>query len=267
MPDSAMAYLDESGDLGWKLDKPYLDGGSARYFVIAIAIGLNQSYRRMGKVVEQLHKQQEWTSKKEKKWTTIGPGARQAFCQLAAKELASNDQLKVMIAVYHKEHAPDFMRGVDVREAHPKANEAEILALEAKYKGRAHLVYAMMVAEILADNLPAMDTFTFCPDELNEGQRALDHILTYRLLLQQQRELVLKRVDRVAAMQRGLDFADMCAGAAFEAYQRGESKYLDILRPYVIIKDFTNAIPTEQPNIELPKKIYAPLQYEEIGQT
>jgi len=48
------------------------------------------------------------------------------------------------------------------------AIEAEIMALEAKYKGRTHLVYAMMVAETLAEHLPAMDTFTFCPDELNE---------------------------------------------------------------------------------------------------
>ena len=158
-----------------------------------------------------------------------------------------------MIAVYHKEHAPDFLRGIDVRAAHPDATEAEIAVLEAKYKGRTHLVYAMMVAETLAEHLPAMDTFTFCPDELNEGQRALDHILTYRLLIQQQRNLVLKRVDRVAAMQRGLDFADMCAGAAFESYQRNDTKYLEILRPYVVIKDFTNTVPAEQPApIEMP---------------
>lgn len=152
-----------------------------------------------------------------------------------------------MIAVYHKEHAPNFLRGLDVRAAHPKATESELGALEAKYKGRAHLVYAMMVAETLAEHLPAMDAFTFCPDELNEGQRALDHVLTYRLLIQQQRDLVLKRVDRVAATQRGLDFADMCAGATYESYQRGDTRYLDILRPYVAIKDFTNIVPAEQP--------------------
>lgn len=65
--------------------------------------------------------------------------------------------------------------------------------------------------------------------------------------------MVLKRVDRVAAMQRGLDFADMCAGAAFELYQRNDTKYLHILRPYVIIKDFTNTVPTEQPDMLAPQ--------------
>ncbi|MFK3741608.1 DUF3800 domain-containing protein [Massilia sp. TN1-12] len=67
MPSSAMAYLDESGDLGWKLDAPYGDHGSARYFVIAIAVGMNEAYRRIGKVVDNLHKSQKWTSKHEKK--------------------------------------------------------------------------------------------------------------------------------------------------------------------------------------------------------
>lgn len=58
---------------------------------------------------------------------------------------------------------------------------------------------------------------------------------------------MLKRVGWVAAMQRGLDFANMCAGAAFESCQRNDTKYLEILRPYVVIKDFTNTVPAEQP--------------------
>lgn len=247
MADTAMAYLDESGDLGWKLDLPYLKGGSSRYFVIAIAIGLNQNHRRIGKVVDKLHDLQKWTSVKEKKWATIKTHTpREAFCQLAAEELAKNPSIKVLVAVYHKETAPDFLRTIDVQTVHAGEPEAELQKLEAKYKGRAHLVYATTVAETLADHLPAMDAFTYCPDELNEGQRTLENILTYRLLIQQQRTLKLKRVDRKDPMQRGLDFADMCAGAVFEAYQFKDSRYLEILRPYIIIKEFTNNTPAEQ---------------------
>lgn len=253
MPTTAMAYLDESGDLGWKLDDPYLEGGSSRYFVIAIALGMNNTYRRLGKVVDQLHQAQNWTSKKEKKWGTIKAEARIVFCQLAAKELANNPDLKVMIAVYPKEHAPDFVRGIDVRAFHPAATPAEIFELEAKHRGKAHLVYAMMVAETLSEHLPAsLEKLTYCPDELNEGQRALEHILAYRLLFQQQRDLTLKHVQRTGPMQRGLDFADMCAGAAFEAYQRGDTKCLDILRPHVLIKEFTHPVPA---NVAAPGEV------------
>lgn len=135
-----------------------------------MAIGMNKSYRRIGKVVDKLHELQKWTSAKEKKWGTVrSHAAREAFCQLAAVELASNSEIKVLLAVYHKETAPDFLRSVDVRAMHPGESEANLIKLEAKYKGRAHLVYAMMVAESLADHLPEMTTFTYCPDELYSG--------------------------------------------------------------------------------------------------
>lgn len=240
MPNTAFAYLDESGDLGWKLDRPYQNGGSSRYFVIAIAIGVNDNHRRFGKVVESLHAQQKWTSAKEKKWATIGPGARQVFCQLAAKELASNTETHVFAAVYHKETAPDFLRTIDVRAMNPTATESQIQILESHYRGRTHLVYAMMVAETLATHLPPLDTFTYCPDELNEGQRTLDNIVAYRLLIQNELKMDIRRVDRKQPMQKGLDFADMIAGAVWEAYERKDRSFLEIIEPYITVKDFTN---------------------------
>jgi len=238
MAKTAFAYLDESGDLGWKLDQPYQSGGSSRYFVIAIAVGINNSHRRFGKVVDNLHTQQKWTSAKEKKWATISPGARQVFCQLAAKELAANADTQVYAAVYHKETAPDFLRAVDVQAMNLGAKETQIL--EQQSRGRTHLVYAMMVAETLAAHLPPLDAFTYCPDELNEGQRTLDSIVTYRLLIQDKLKMGLKRVDRTGPMQRGLDFADMIAGAVWEAYERNDRSFLEIIAPYILLKDFTN---------------------------
>ncbi len=247
MPTTAFAYLDESGDLGWKLDQPYQHGGSSRYFVIAMAIGVNNNHRRFGKVVDSLHAQQKWTSVKEKKWATIGPGPRQVFCQLAAKELSVNPDTHVFVAVYHKETAPDFLRTIDVRAINPTATEMQIQQLESHYRGRTHLVYAMMVAETLAAHLPPLDSLTYCPDELNEGQRTLDSIMAYRLLIQNELKMAIKRVDRKQPMQRGLDFADMIAGAVWEAYERHDWSFLDIIAPYITVKDFTNKPPTPNP--------------------
>jgi hypothetical protein len=94
-----------------------------------------------------------------------------------------------------------------------------------------------MVAETLAEFLPELDAFTYCPDELNESSRTLDHIVAYRLLLQQSRNTTLHLATKKQEMQPGLDFADMCAGAVFEAYQFGDARYLDILAPF--IKEFS----------------------------
>jgi len=52
---------------------------------------------------------------------------------------------------------------------------------------------------------------------------------TYRLLIQDGRETELNRVEYHAPMQGGLDFADMIAGAVWEAYERGDASYLDII--------------------------------------
>lgn len=240
MATSAFAYLDESGDLGWKLDQPFQDGGSSRYFVIAVAVGINQSYRRFGKVVEALHTQQQWTSSKEKKWATISHAARRAFCQLAAKELAGNSETHVFAAVYHKQAAPHFLRTLDVRAMNPDLPENRLQQLEYHYRGRTHLIYAMMVAETLSAHLPPLAALTYCPDELNEGQRTLDNILTYRLLIQDRLPMTLKRVDRKQPMQKGLDFADMVAGAVWEAYERGDRSFLSVIEPYMTIKEFAN---------------------------
>lgn len=239
MAETALAYLDESGDLGWKLDKPYQHDGSSRYFVIGIAVGRNQKYRRIGKVIENPRELQGWTSKNEKKWATIGPGAKETFCQLAAHEMVRKDGVEVYVAVCHNENAPEFFRTVNVREANPDWPEPKIQSEEAKYRGRAHLVYSMMVAETLAEFLPELDVFTYCADELNESSRTLDHIIAYRLLLQQSRNTSLHLATKKQEMQPGLDFADMCVGAVFEAYQFGDVRYLDILKPFIKIKEFS----------------------------
>jgi len=137
---SALAYMDESGDLGWKLDAPYQRGGSSRYFIVAIAVGADNKHRRFGKVMDTLHAAQKWTSVKEKKWATASDQARLNFCQFAAKALSATRSLTVMVAVCHKENAPAFMRSVDTRVIRPEASDAEVAKHETQYKGRAPCV-------------------------------------------------------------------------------------------------------------------------------
>ncbi|QDQ25852.1 hypothetical protein FNU76_05530 [Chitinimonas arctica] len=242
---TAFAYLDESGDLGWKLKAPYGNGGSSRHFAIAIAIGQQNAFRRFGKIITQLHKVQNWSSPKEKKWGAVGSQARTTFCQLAAVELARNAELKVLVGVYHKKMAPDFVRIRDVRAEYPDLAETDLLKLEAKYKGRTHLVYAMMVAELLATYLPReLNYLSYCPDDLNEGQRTLEQILIYRLLALDRRSLELSHVNRESAMQGGLDFADMVAGAVWESFERKDRTYIDILEQQIVVHEF-NAPPAD----------------------
>lgn len=79
----------------------------------------------------------------------------------------------------------------------------------------------MRIAETLSDFLPPLDVLTYCPDDLNESIRTLEHILIYWLQLQDERKIKLRRVDVSVPMHGCLAFADMMAGAVLEAYELG----------------------------------------------
>jgi hypothetical protein len=252
---SALAYLDEAGDLGWKLDKPLHEGGSARYFVVAMAVGINNGHRAFGKVIDRLHKRQNWTSAKEKKWATVGKGPRHSFAELAAAELCETKDAQVYVSVFHKENSPEFLKHVDVKAKHPGKSEAEVQALEMRYRGRTHLTYAMMMVEAFSSFLPEVKTLSYCPDELNEGQRILESIVTYRLNVIDGRSSECRRLEKRATMDKGLVFADMIAGSAWEAFENGDSTYLQMLEPYIKVKEFYAPQSLHNPTLAAIEKI------------
>jgi len=70
--NSSLIYLDESGDLGWKLDKPYRYGGSSRYLTIASLI-VDPSKKHLPKrLIKNLYIKFKWPPKVEKKWSEMG---------------------------------------------------------------------------------------------------------------------------------------------------------------------------------------------------
>ena len=60
-------YLDESGDLGWKFDAPYRDGGSSRYITIAALIVPEESVHDPMRGMRRLYNKFKWPTSKEKK--------------------------------------------------------------------------------------------------------------------------------------------------------------------------------------------------------
>ena len=51
--DKYTVYLDESGDLGWKFDKPYQNGGSSRFFTIACIFTHERDKNRPNRVMKK----------------------------------------------------------------------------------------------------------------------------------------------------------------------------------------------------------------------
>lgn len=220
--DVAVAYLDECGDLGWKLDRAYQDHGSSRFFVIAMVVGYQESYRRFSTIVRKWHDNQKWTSKSEKKWATVDSHkARINFLNFLKAELSQNDELKLHAIVFNKLNKPEnliiYEENGDVK------------------RGILPLIYGSSLAHMLASILSKveLDNFSYCPDELNENVRTLEHILEYQTIFLHRQKTKLKRMDYVKAMSAGLNCADMVAGAIWENFENNNSTYFDEIKDWV----------------------------------
>lgn len=234
-----MTYMDESGDLGWELSRPYQHGGSSRYFVIAAPTGIGEAYRKLGSVVDRLHKLQGWTSKSEKKWANVSPSARENFCQLAAAEVVKNPDIHLLVAICDKSKCGGYMKNMASTLISPNMSSAQIQSIQYSHRGRSHLVYSMMSAELFGLHMPtSIKSLAYCPDELNESVRTLDHILAYKLLYLNKCNFELRFKSRNKAMARSLEFADFLAGCVWDAYENNNNTCKEILDPYLKMAHF-----------------------------
>lgn len=216
---NALSYLDECGDLGWKLERPYQDKGSSRFFVIGMVVGINNAHRKFAKIIERWYKAQNFTSKHEKKWTSSSNEARKKFLEILNLELESNTNLKAIAIVFEKSKLPESF----------KESKDE--------KGFSHFIYACgsstMIDKIINDK--NIQAYSYCPDELNESFKILDEIIRFKVLFTNQRAVKLNRVSANKAMAGGLNCADMVSGAIWEAYENKNSTYIDIIKKNVEI--------------------------------
>lgn len=62
-----LIFLDESGDLGWTLDKPNGDGGSSRFITIAGIVIEEEQLKQVNRYISDLYQKYKLTPKIEKK--------------------------------------------------------------------------------------------------------------------------------------------------------------------------------------------------------
>ncbi|WP_159990844.1 DUF3800 domain-containing protein [Pelistega ratti] len=65
------AYLDESGDLGWKFDAPYRQGGSSRYLTIAAILIHHDKRHLLKRLMRDLYNKTKTPTNKEVKWAAL----------------------------------------------------------------------------------------------------------------------------------------------------------------------------------------------------
>jgi len=111
MTEKYFSYLDESGDTGWKFDKPFQKGGSSRYLTIATLVTHETDRHRPRRVIKRL---KEYYEKKhhrtikageELKATDLFPEDRTKFLEFFIDEaLKSKKFMRVISKTVKKEN-------------------------------------------------------------------------------------------------------------------------------------------------------------------
>lgn len=105
-----LIYLDESGDLGWKLDMPFGAGGSSRHLTIS-ALCVPEAKRAIPKrVVREMYRKFAWATSAEKKWSKMDASERNAYARAIRAMCDAHPDIGIYAIVVKKENVQQHIR-------------------------------------------------------------------------------------------------------------------------------------------------------------
>ena len=96
-------YIDESGDLGWKLDKPNRHGSSSRFITITAIIISKEEEKYISRFISDIYKKYNLTPNIEKKGANFIPEhATFITSQLNSKVIFKSNSFKIISITVNK---------------------------------------------------------------------------------------------------------------------------------------------------------------------
>lgn len=214
-PEKAIAYLDESGDLGWNFNAPYRRGGSSRHLTICAIVTPHNKRHLPGRLVKRLYNKFKCPTNKEMKWGTMNKSQKDFFAQECCKFLQQHKDIKCLCITVYKPNVKQHIR-------------------EDSNK-----LYNYMVGLLLIDELANYENVIFTPDprsiKVASGNSLCDY-LKIKLWFDKNAKTKLINMPIDSSECKGLQFADMVAGIAQQKYEDGGDGRLLIIRQYITFK-------------------------------
>lgn len=206
-------YLDESGDLGWKFDLPYREGGSSRYLTISALITSEDSVYLPGRVMRKLYSKFNWPTNREQKWARMSLEERLEFARRASNLCAANaGSIQYVSITVKKENVRDHIR--------QDPNK----------------LYNYMIGCLLLDHMARADEVIFAPDDrsikVQSGNSLHDYLQT-QLWMERNVATKLKTLPCDSSKNLCVQFADMISGIAQGHYEDRNSEPLRALSRYL----------------------------------
>lgn len=212
---AAHIYLDESGDMGWSFDRPYGQGGSSRYLVIAASILPPEKDHHPERLLRQMYKHRKWNPGAEKKWARMSPDARTVFAKSASKLANTHSDISLHAIVVDKRNVQ-----VHIRQDPNK-------------------LYNYMVKLLLVDAMARHDVVSFVPDprsvKVESGSSLHDYLQT-ELWFNLGAKTRLETTPQDSRHCLNLQFVDMVAGVVQSYFELGDLRHWEHLQGQVQIK-------------------------------
>ncbi|MDE6089855.1 MAG: DUF3800 domain-containing protein [Duncaniella sp.] len=103
-------YLDESGDLGWVLDKPFRNGGSSRYLTIAFVVCPAEKKHLLQRIVVDMYRRKRFDPKQELKGNNLTVPDKCFFAEKVRKLVSMNPDISVGAITVNKSKVRQHIR-------------------------------------------------------------------------------------------------------------------------------------------------------------
>jgi len=195
-------YYDESGDLGWNLEKTFRQGGSSRYFTIGYMIIASENKKRISRFLKNFHKDRGG-KEREIKGASISNKRAKILSNQIAKRLLQYGDITIGAITVKKENVPAPL----------------------KDGGNDHLLYNYMLNCCLPKLLKSYDEVVIIPDKRSVPKGSVnscpDSIKT-ELWFKEGCSTRLTYIPKESQTDDGLMFVDWIANFAWRSY---ENKY------------------------------------------
>lgn len=103
-------YLDESGDLGWVLNKPYRHGGSSRYLTIAYVACPQEKKHLLKRIVRKVYGKTKTDPKIELKGSALSVNDKKYFANKVRELVSMNPDIKIGAITVNKSKVQQHIR-------------------------------------------------------------------------------------------------------------------------------------------------------------
>lgn len=212
---SICIYLDESGDLGWKFNAPYRNGGSSRYLTITCLITPQTKRDLPKRIIRKMYKKFKWNTKEEKKWSQMSIEERDYFAQRAKLLRETHPDIRYFSMTVKKENV----------QSHIRADGNKL--------------YNYMIGLLLLEEMSHFSFVYFFPDprsvKVESGNSMHDYLQT-QLWFDKGANTKLTTTPAESSSNLNVQFSDMLSGVIQGHFEDGNSSPWHILASSVNVR-------------------------------